>query len=484
MESEAANMDMDQAASVEAMPEAETRDDAPMPDLSVPNKVEVQIDMDVQEKLQDNQEPAPALEEEEGAQQHADPPVAASDPIEASKVDTIATGGDPAAEEARRSTRRRVKPNEAQAKPPEIEPRVTRKRQVKQDTQMKDDEKKDAHAEEDPQAKEGDDEKEEAATSKKRGRAKPQVKEEPTEQGKTQEGNNQGANAKQPAKRQRKPAAASVKDESEDALADDNDKKSTRVSFPAPGLPAYKRLSKSDKEEALVAAIEDYDKAYEGLRSASLHLGQHISPWFAHPFVASQDSKLVKTLKRCMTKPDASVLTKNASKATELYSLWRKLHSLDPATAAALRERHGERALTAQDLASFSSSAPATAGAASKVVPPSTSAPQPQPPPPAQHEEAPHQISLASFFSTGDPSRDKTVAAIFQALFSASLGAADLLDIAVAAEKRVFDASGEEQGAYIRKAFLLWSLCAPESEHYDEGVRQQLLAGQPPDVLS
>ena len=124
----------------------------------------------------------------------------------------------------------------------------------------------------------------------------------------------------------------------------------------------------------------------------------------------------------------------------------------------------------------------------SKVKPTEVAAPPSTAPPPEQGPPAatPQQVPLASFCSTGDSARDKTIAALFQALFSASSGAFDLLQLAVKAEKSLFETSHEPQGqsaSYVRRSFLLWSLIAPDSEHHDEEVRRRLMQGQTPETI-
>ena len=126
-----------------------------------------------------------------------------------------------------------------------------------------------------------------------------------------------------------------------------------------------------------------------------------------------------------------------------------------------------------------------------------------------------HPIALVSFPSTGDFSRDRTIAALYQAL-SAALVPSGLssLDLALSSERQVHEWSsslpvddstgsaetgpllleapaaavaaavglGQQGGMrptpYLSRSFLLWSLLAPDSESFSEDLRALVLGGQ------
>ena len=204
-------------------------------------------------------------------------------------------------------------------KPPEQERRLTR-RALKQDAkQPEEEEKKELPAEEGAQAEEADaakaEEGEDQGLSKKRGRAT--VKKEVNDQGNKPQEANQAA-PRQAAKRQRKTATSAASPEKRGAADREEDKAS---SHPHPGSPEYEALSKEEKEEALMAAIDAHEKSTEALRASSQAVGAHISSWFTHPFQGSQDARLVKSMKRVSEKRDASAITKPAKKAAEVRGI-------------------------------------------------------------------------------------------------------------------------------------------------------------------
>ena len=126
-------------------------------------------------------------------------------------------------------------------------------------------------------------------------------------------------------------------------------------------------------------------------------------------------------------------------------------------------------------------SAAAAAAGAAAVSTPGPSEPA------AAAVEAGAAVPLVSFRSTGEALRDRTVAALHQALSSA--WAVDAADAAADIERHVYEAHAERSGgnggggsgsvgpAYMRRAFLIWSLLAPDSEAYCSQVQEAVLDG-------
>lgn len=125
---------------------------------------------------------------------------------------------------------------------------------------------------------------------------------------------------------------------------------------------------------------------------------------------------------------------------------------------------------------------PSAAAAAAAAAAASTPGPSE---PAAAAAEAGAAVPLVSFRSTGEALRDRTVAALHQALSSA--WAVDAADAAADIERHVYEAHAERSGAgsgsgsvgpaYMRRAFLIWSLLAPDSEAYCSQVQEAVLDG-------
>lgn len=151
--------------------------------------------------------------------------------------------------------------------------------------------------------------------SKKRGRAKGKKEDVIKEVEKPLE--TEKAGSRQPAKKQKIPALKQ-KIPAPSASKGKAEEKPAAVEMPHPGSPEFEALSREEREEALMVAIDARERAMESLRAASMNLGDHISSWFKHPFSAGQDAKLVKAMKRVSERRDSSAITKPATRASEV----------------------------------------------------------------------------------------------------------------------------------------------------------------------